>query len=180
MQSIHEQAKSYLQYAQNYKDSTEIKYVLQDMAAQLSMKFKDKFPLFLNVIGHSSYFSTHLMSNLNCDAQIDQIQLTPIDSNNDISWRVIPNINVTGRDVVILDDILDDGKTMQAIVSSLKEWGANSVCSAVLCNKHNDNKLIEPDYSAFKAPKNSYLFGFGMSIYGYWSHLPNILILNSQ
>jgi len=178
--TLHEQAKGYLKYAQVYQSQANVKSTLIEMGENISKDYSDKFPLFLNILGHGAFLTANLLSNITFDAQLDSIQILPLETQAGISLRIIPNTNINNRDIIILDEMLDDGRTMEIIIKSLKDWGAKSVVSAVLCNKINDNKLIEPDYSAFAAPKNAYLFGCGMNINGFWSHLPDIWLLNSQ
>ncbi|MFM2344804.1 MAG: hypothetical protein RLZZ210_1416 [Pseudomonadota bacterium] len=178
--TLQEQAQGYLKYASVYKTSDEIHHAIKNTAKMISDNYHDKFPLFLNILGHGAFFTTHLLSNLSCDAQLDTIQVSSVESQTGSSFRIVPNINIIGRDVIVLDELLDDGKTMQLILQSCKEWGAKSVTSAVLCNKDNDNKIIQPDYFVFHAPKHVYLFGCGMNVYGFWSHLPDVRLLNSQ
>ena len=178
--TLQEQAQGYLKYASVYKTSEEVRTAISNTAKLISNSYHDKFPLFLNILGHGAFFTTHLLSYLTCDAQLDTIQVSSVESQTGSIFRIVPNINIIDRDVVVLDELLDDGKTMKLIIQSCKDWGAKSVASAVLCNKDNDNKIIQPNYSVFHAPKNVYLFGCGMNVYGFWSHLPDIKLLNSQ
>ncbi len=178
--TLQEQAQGYLKYASVYKTYEEVQLSIKSTAKLISTDYRDKFPLFLNILGHGAFFTTYLLSNLSCDAQLDTIQVSSVDSQTGSTFRIVPNINIIDRDVIVLDELLDDGKTMKMIIQSCKDWGAKSVESAVLCNKDNEKKIIQPTYSIFHAPKNVYLFGCGMNVYGFWSHLPDIRLLNSQ
>ncbi len=180
--SLLDQAKSYMQYAQIYKKHAEIKTSLHDMSQKISEDYKNKFPLLLNVLGHGAFLIAHMAGNLHCDAQLDTLQILPMDndSNNSNVIHVINTVDIKGRNLIVLDDMLDDGKTMHSIQQSLMDNGAKSVSCAVLCNKTNENKIISPQYYAFDTPKNAYLFGCGMNINSFWSHLSDIFILSSQ
>ncbi|MFP3365919.1 phosphoribosyltransferase family protein, partial [Pseudoalteromonas sp. SIMBA_148] len=81
-----------------------------------------------------------------------------------------------GRDVVIVDDILDEGGTLAASLEYCREAGARSVSSCVLVDKKHDRKA----YPGFKADfcgldvEDRFLFGFGMDYKGYWRNAPGI------
>ena len=91
-----------------------------------------------------------------------------------IEWRVKPPALVRGRTVLVLDDILDHGETMNAIRNGLLELGAESVLCAVLVEKIlKDKKPIVPDFVGLKIP-DRFVFGCGMDAKGFWRNLPEI------
>ncbi|MBW6476866.1 MAG: hypoxanthine-guanine phosphoribosyltransferase, partial [Chromatiales bacterium] len=80
----------------------------------------------------------------------------------DLQWRVAPRFEVTGRCVLIVDDILDEGLTLQAIIKWCWEQGANEVYSAVLVEKkHARNVGVDADFIGIEIP-DRYVFGYGM------------------
>ncbi len=178
--TLHEQAKGYLKYASIYKTQQEVQIAIKNIATKVSADYYDKFPLFLNVLGHGAFLTASLLSYINIDAQLDTIQINQTETQLGTILRIVPSVNIVNRDIILLDELLDDGKTMQKIIQSCTEWGARSISSIVLCNKDNYDKVIQPTYSIFNTPKNVYLFGCGMNVYGFWAHLPDIRLLNSQ
>jgi hypoxanthine phosphoribosyltransferase len=178
--TLHKQAQGYLQYASIYKTQQEVQNAIKEMAIKISNDYHEKFPLFLNVLGHGAFLTTYLLSNIQIDAQLDTIQINQIESQLGTNLRIVPSINILNRDIILLDELLDDGKTMQCIMQSCMEWGARSVTSVVLCSKENEAKVMQATYTVFHTPKHVYLFGCGMNVYGFWAHLPDIRLLNSQ
>ena len=79
--------------------------------------------------------------------------------------------------MLVIDDILDEGITLAAIVKRLKEMGALRVYSAVFADKATGrDKPIRADFVGVIVP-NKYVFGFGMDAYGLWRNLPAIYAL---
>jgi hypoxanthine phosphoribosyltransferase len=91
-----------------------------------------------------------------------------------VDWKVSPPGLVQGRTVLVLDDILDHGETMNAIRTRLLELGAKDFCCAVLVEKKlKMNKPIAADFVGLTIP-DRFVFGCGMDAKGYWRNLPEI------
>ena len=88
-----------------------------------------------------------------------------------------PPALVRGRTVLVLDDILDHGETMNAIRNGLLELGAESVQCAVLVEKAlTTPKPVRPDFVGLRVP-DRFVFGCGMDAKGFWRNLPEIRAL---
>jgi len=97
----------------------------------------------------------------------------------ELKWIVMPKANVKDRNLLILDDILDEGITLKAIVDQCKLLGAKEIKSAVLVEKQlNKNKAMNADYVGLIVPER-YVFGCGMDVYGWWRNLPAIYALKA-
>lgn len=93
-----------------------------------------------------------------------------------LDWRVRPAQDLRGRTVLVLDDILDEGHTLAAIVDYLRDEGARQVYSAVLTHKLHDRKAypgMRADFTGLDVP-DRFLFGCGMDYKGYWRNAPGI------
>jgi hypoxanthine phosphoribosyltransferase len=91
-----------------------------------------------------------------------------------------PGPAVTGRVVLVLDDILDEGKTLAAIREKLLAMGASRVLIAVLSEKDTGRaKPVKADFTGVKLP-NRYVFGCGMDVKGAWRNLPEIYALKED
>jgi hypoxanthine phosphoribosyltransferase len=76
--------------------------------------------------------------------------------------------------VLVVDDILDEGVTMAAIVQRLRDLGAAQVLSAVFAEKDlGRDKPIAADFVGLRLP-NRYVFGYGMDVKGAWRNLPAV------
>jgi hypoxanthine phosphoribosyltransferase len=91
-----------------------------------------------------------------------------------LHWKVAPRENVRDKVVLVLDDILDEGETMQAIRQRVMELGARKFYSAVFADKRNGkSKPIQADFVGLELP-DRFVFGYGMDIHGAWRNLPAI------
>lgn len=88
--------------------------------------------------------------------------------------------NVSGRDVLLLDDILDTGQTLAALVQHLIDRGASSVRTAVLLRKVGRQVLpLEPDYCGFVIP-DVFVVGYGLDYNDDYRHLPYVGVLREE
>ena len=116
----------------------------------------------------------HLATRLNFPLQIDYIHATRYcgeTSGGELHWIQEPTISLKNRNILIVDDIFDEGITLLEINKYCKEKGAAEVYSAVLVNKiHNRKVNFKPNYIGIEI-EDRYLFGFGMD---YKTYLRNI------
>jgi hypoxanthine phosphoribosyltransferase len=88
--------------------------------------------------------------------------------------------DVAGRDVLLLDDILDTGRTLGTLATGLREQGAASVRVAVLLRKLGRQVVpIEPDYVGFEIP-DAFVVGYGLDFDDDYRHLPYIAVLDGR
>ncbi len=88
--------------------------------------------------------------------------------------------DVTGRDVVLLDDILDTGRTLATLVQAMADRGALSVRTAVLLRKIGRQEVeLEPDYCGFTIP-DAFVVGYGLDYDDDYRHLPYVAILSAS
>ena len=95
-----------------------------------------------------------------------------------LTWHARPRAPMTARHVLVVDDIHDEGPTLQAIVEYCREQGAASVVSAVLVEKRHDRRVAgaHADIIGLEV-EDRYIFGFGMDYRGGLRHLPEIYAL---
>jgi hypoxanthine phosphoribosyltransferase len=85
--------------------------------------------------------------------------------------------DVAGRDVLLLDDILDTGRTLDALVHRMIDRGALSVRTAVLLRKVGRQEVqLEPDYCGFTMP-DKFVVGYGLDFDDDYRHLPHVAVL---
>lgn len=86
-------------------------------------------------------------------------------------------IDVTGRDVLLVDDIFDTGKTLDRISQMMREFGAVSVRTAVLLHKQRDHDVtMRPDFVAFEIP-DEFVVGYGLDYLDMYRNLPYLAVL---
>jgi hypoxanthine phosphoribosyltransferase len=96
----------------------------------------------------------------------------------DLRLDLLPDL--TGHDVLVVDDIFDSGRTMQALMEELRQRGAMRVRSLVLLRKHGRAEVaMEPDFVGFDIP-DAFVVGYGLDFDGLWRHLPYLAALDDD
>jgi hypoxanthine phosphoribosyltransferase len=156
---------------------------IERVAAEITAKLKDQFPLVLSVMGGAVVFTGRILPLLNFPLDFDYIHASrygEATSGGAVDWKVEPTGNVAGRVVLVLDDILDIGDTMLAIRERVLGLGARAFFSAVLTDKKKAAaKPIRADFVGLDLP-DRYVFGCGMDAHGVWRNLPAIYALRQD
>lgn len=157
--------------AERLYSNEEVQAALDNMASEIERDFADKLPVVLPVMAGAVIITGHLMTRLSFPLEINYIHATRYANDTkggDISWLAKPTVDLKGRAVIILDDILDEGVTMAEIVDYCKQEGAKEVACAVLINKQHDRKNgdLEADYVGLEI-EDRYIFGYGMDYKGF-------------
>lgn len=177
------EAQQLLDNAECVASADTVQAVINRLAGDISHRLAGEFPLVLAVMGGAVVFAGQLLTRLNFPLEFDYLHVTRYRGTTQggaMEWRVLPGQNVVGRNVLVLDDILDEGETLAAIRDKLLHMGATRVWSAVLTNKDNGlAKPIQADFVGMDVP-NRYVFGCGMDAYGLWRNLPAIYALKDK
>lgn len=160
-----------------------VQATLARLASEIADTLGGAFPLVLPVMGGAVVFAGQLLPRLRFPLEFDYLHVTRYRGNirgGEVEWRVLPGQRVAERDVLVLDDILDEGETLAAIRDKLLGMGAKRVWSAVLTDKDNGlDKPIRADFVGLRVP-DRYVFGCGMDVHGLWRNLPAIYALKDQ
>jgi len=153
---------------------------VHSLAALITTECESDFPIVLSVMNGALVFAGQLVPHLAFPLELDYIHATRYQGGvegKEVTWLVRPSKSLNNRNVLILDDILDKGMTLKAIVDDCYLNGAKQVKVAVLLEKElTETKPIKADYSGLKVP-DRYVFGFGMDVNGLWRNLPAIYAL---
>jgi hypoxanthine phosphoribosyltransferase len=96
----------------------------------------------------------------------------------DLRLDLLPDL--AGHDVLVVDDIFDSGRTMQALMEELRRLGASRVRSLVLLRKQGRAEVaMEPDFVGFDIP-DAFVVGYGLDFDGLWRHLPYLAALDDD
>ena len=170
-------AWSFLENSDLVCGEQEIQSAIARLAAEIDARLRDAYPLVLVVMGGAVVFAGQLLPRLRFPLDLDYVHATrygAATSGGGIAWRVSPPEDVRGRTVLLLDDILDHGKTLRAIRDQLLAQGAAAVLSAVLVEKALPlPKPISADFVGVRIP-DRFVFGCGMDAKGFWRNLPEI------
>lgn len=160
----------------------DVESALDRMAIEISYTMSHENPIFLCVVVGGIVALGNLLPRLNFPLEVDYVHATRYGNNTvgrEIKWKAKPNISLRGRNVVVVDDILDGGVTLDAIIKHCNEEGAKKVYSAVLVEKQ-DARLPEgvesADFTGLSV-ENHYVFGYGMDYKGYLRNAPGIYVV---
>lgn len=157
----------------------QVERALDRMAEEITANLGDKLPVFYCVMNGGLITTGHLLTRLGFPLEVDYLHATRYRGGirgGDLFWRVSPEVPMAGRHVVIVDDILDEGATLAAILAYCREAGAASISTAVLVDKRHQRKSVpglKADYCSLQV-EDRYVFGFGMDYKGYWRNAPGI------
>lgn len=163
----------------------EIEAELDRMAQEIHKRLEDANPLLLCVMVGGLVLTGNLLPRLDFPLELDYVHATRYQSGTrggEITWKVKPNAQIKGRTVLIIDDILDAGVTLEAIIDHCKQQGAAAVLTAVLLDKREaraPNCLPEADFTGLVIP-NAYVFGYGMDYKEYLRNAPGIYIVAQE
>lgn len=157
----------------------EVEDAISRMAQELAAEYTDRNPVLITVMKGGVVLAGKLLPLLGFPLEVDYLHATRYrgeTSGDEIEWVVTPTTSLVGRDVVILDDILDVGTTLLAVIASCKAQGAKTVATCVLVDKQHNRKAtpdLRADFTGVEA-EDAYLFGCGMDYKNYWRNAPGI------
>jgi hypoxanthine phosphoribosyltransferase len=173
MDSIQIKDKSFTRFI----SSAEIQAKVDDIAGQVSRDLKGKNPLFIVVLNGAYIFAADLLRRLDFDCEVTFVRLSSYKGMETTS-RVREVIglyeNLSGRDVVIIEDIIDTGISMGFFLDRIRETSVNSVRLASLLFKPDAfRKDYHIDYIGIKIP-NEFIVGYGLDYDGLGRNYPDI------
>jgi hypoxanthine phosphoribosyltransferase len=161
----------------------DVQKALDTMARAMAKDLADKDPILLVVMNGALFTASELAKRLTFPLQQSYLQVSRYGnetSGTELRWVARPFDNVKDRNVVVIDDIYDEGHTLSAIKEDLEEKGAKRVYSAILVEKIHDRPRVEMDldYVGLQT-KDRFLYGCGMDVFGYWRNLPAIYAIRT-
>ncbi len=158
-------------------DETLARAAVERLAADITARLQAAMPLVLCVMGGGVVFTGQLLPRLRFPLELDYIHVTRYAGDTrggEIQWKVEPRSSVRERVVLVVDDVLDEGRTLAAVRERLLREGAKEALIAVFCEKDLGRaKPVRADFVGVVLP-NRYLFGFGMDVNGAWRNLPAV------
>ena len=152
------------------------------MAGEITVRLKEANPLVLCVMTGAVIPMGQLLTHLAFPLQIDYVHATRYcgeTCGGALNWLARPRMAVQDR-VVLVDDILDEGVTLKAILEDLGAQGAREVYSAVLVEKEHDRKNgLKADFVGLTV-EDRYVFGYGMDYKDYLRNAPGIFAVKGM
>jgi hypoxanthine phosphoribosyltransferase len=172
-----EEARQTLAEADLICSAEDIQAAIGRIAGEVTARLEREHPLVLSAMVGALYFAGQLLPRLRFPLECDYIHATRYRNTTQghgIEWVIEPRTPVTGRSVLLLDDILDEGVTLLAMKERLLAQGAQECLTAVLTEKDLGHKKgIAADFVGVTLP-NRYVFGCGMDVKGAWRNLPAV------
>ena len=162
-------------------DEVLIQKRVKEIAIELTSKFKDKKPIFIGVLNGSFIFISDLVRNLNINCEIDFIKVSSYkgqDTTGTVKLLKDISADITNRDVVIVEDIIDSGLTIEFLVKRLKGASPKSISIVTLLLKPDIARLSLPiDIIGFEIAPD-FVVGYGLDYDQDLRHLPEIYRLD--
>jgi hypoxanthine phosphoribosyltransferase len=183
MEKITNKYQEILENAECLYDTTQVLQAIDQMATSMTAKLSHTNPIILSVMTGALIVTGHLAVRLNFPLEMDYIHATRYRGSmrgGDLHWLVEPRIDLKDRTIVIVDDILDGGLTLAAIIDYCRQAKAKAVYTAVLVDKRRVRELgvnFTPDFVGLTT-EDKFLFGFGLDYEEYLRNAPGIYAVN--
>lgn len=166
-----------------YLSQEKILTEVERIAEQMNKDLEGKNPLLICVLNGAFIFAADLYRRLTIPSQITFMRMKSyVGTETTGAVKTISNLleSVVDRTVVIVEDIVDSGYTMQRMIQQLKELGAKDVRVAVLLNKPKARKVegLNIDYCCLEIP-NDFIVGYGLDYNEEGRNLPDIYVVNN-
>ena len=159
---------------------SEILEKIEQLGKRINQDYNGKRPLFIAVLNGSFMFASDLLKNISTECDISFIKVasyTGVSSGGTVHELIGLTEVIEGRDVIILEDIVDTGHTVERVCQLINERHPSSLKIATLLYKPGAYKKDIPvDYTAFEIP-NDFIIGFGLDYDGLGRNLKDIYTL---
>lgn len=156
----------------------EIAERVKEVGKQIAVDYKDKNLYILSLLRGSFIFTADLVRNIDAQVKIGFMSTSSYGHEEVSTGRVkvvqdIPD-NVEGCDILVVDDIMDTGYTMEFVMDYLKKYNPASVKCCVLLDKPERRKVdLTPDYKCFTIP-DVFVVGYGLNYGDYYRNKPYV------
>ncbi|MGB7472397.1 MULTISPECIES: hypoxanthine phosphoribosyltransferase [Trichococcus] len=162
----------------------EISAVVKDLGAQLTKEYEGKNPLVIGVLKGAVMFMTDLSRAMACDLELDFMDVSSygagMESSGDVKILKDLDTTVDGRDLLIVEDIIDTGRTLSYLIEIFKYRKAKSIKVVTLMDKKERRVVdLEADYIGINVP-NEFVVGYGLDFNEKYRNLPYIGILKTE
>ena len=162
----------------------EISAVVKDLGAQLTKEYEGKNPLVIGVLKGAVMFMTDLSRAMDCDLELDFMDVSSygagMESSGDVKILKDLDTTVDGRDLLIVEDIIDTGRTLSYLIEIFKYRKAKSIKVVTLMDKKERRVVdLEADYIGINVP-NEFVVGYGLDVNEKYRKRPYIGILKTE
>lgn len=157
---------------------------VSELGAQLTEEYKDKYPLAIGILKGALPFMGDLLKKMDVYVELDYMDVSSYGnatvSSGEVKIVKDLNTSVEGRDILIVEDIIDSGKTLSYLVDLFKYRKANSIKIVTLLDKPSGRKVnLKADYVGFEVP-DAFVVGYGLDYAEKYRNLPYIGVLKKE
>jgi hypoxanthine phosphoribosyltransferase len=165
-------------------DEPAINRRLDELAQQISNDYRDRELTVIAVLTGSLMFTADLLRRIPLPLKLDCLSVVSyhgkLQSSGEVIFKQVALPDVAGRDVLILDDILDSGHTLAAIGDKLEAANPRSIRVCVLLSKRKQRaRAVQPDYVGFEI-EDEFVVGYGLDFMERYRNLPYIGVLRKE
>jgi len=168
-------------YFKKYIDEADIQARIVELGKILTQEYEGKTPLFIGVLNGGFLFAADLFRQFEFECEITFVKLTSykgMSSTGNVNEVIGLDVDVQGRHLIVLEDIIDTGKTLHDFMPKLLQQGASSARLATLLHKPDALKFdVKIDYMGFNVP-NKFLIGYGLDFDQKGRNYPDIYQLD--
>jgi hypoxanthine phosphoribosyltransferase len=161
-------------------DAQAVARAVDQLAVRLAVRLDAAHPIVMCVMNGGVILTAELLLRLHFPLEVSYVHATryrDATRGASLEWRALPSIDVAGRTVLLVDDVLDEGHTLAAVVEKLRELHAATIVTGVLVDKDIGRpRPVRVDEAALHCP-DRFLFGHGMDYRGHWRNLAGIYAL---
>lgn len=167
-----------------YIDADTIQQRVKALGQQITQAYAGKKPIFIGILNGAFMFMSDLLKEVDLDCEVDFMKLSSYGDEKVSSGRVDElkrvDADLEGRHVIVVEDIVDTGLSMEYMLARLAEYRPASVRVAVLLHKYEATKAeLDLEYVAFKIP-NLFVIGYGLDYGQLGRNLREIYILDEN
>lgn len=164
-----------------YLDAAQIAVRVSALAAQISADYAGKKPLFLGILNGSFIFAADLFREISVEAEISFVKLASykgVSSTGHVVTAIGLEESLHERHIIIVEDIIDTGRTMASFLKEVWRQGPASVRIATFLSKPQALQVpdLKADYIGFEIP-NRFVLGYGLDYDGYGRNTRELLVL---
>lgn len=168
-----------------YINNDTISEAVRRSAAVLNEHYKEATeedaPLFVSILNGAFMYTSDLMKELNFPCQLTFVKVTSYRGENStgkVTELIGMNQSVEGRDIILMDDIVDSGLTMQSLCEEFSRRKARSVkVAAFIYKSHTCAKTVKVDFPCITMTDSAFIVGYGLDFNGIGRNLKDIYIL---
>lgn len=157
---------------------------VDEIAAQIESEYKGKEIIFICILKGSVFFTVDLAKRINGDVKLEFIRVSSYnegtESSGEIKMKLDLKDSIQGKDVIVIEDIIDTGRTLSYLIKYLKMKNPNSLKLCALLDKpeRRVKKDVKVDYTGFQIP-DEFVVGYGLDVAEKYRNLPYIGYIES-